>query len=89
MGLENHVGPKLQARLRKEAPGFRPKGHRPKCRHCQKELLPRFEMRRVADNPAVVSSSVPVRVTGWGYQGNGRFCSLRCGYECALRMIPV
>lgn len=106
-----------------------PRGRRPRCRTCGRELRPNFNSRREGTETVKVyqlrtfgyssrysSETVPVteetegaiqdgrgrwyvererskavrmfRGT-YGYDGNGHFCSLRCGYEWAVQKVCV
>ena len=71
---------KHHERLR-SLPGWRPKGHRPKCQQCHRELLPVYQREEVDYDPFIdghgPGAAVPtsrkvnreVRVKGWGYNG--------------------
>lgn len=69
----------------------------PHCLHCGESLRPvidTHEEKREIVNPETANTMESkhfrtIRVSrsfkGWGYQCNGRFCTLRCGYWWALK----
>lgn len=74
-------------------PGFLPEDERPHCRHCRKVMRPHVVTCR---NPAVDRSkplplnvpwSLPCAVR-YGYEGNGRFCTLRSAVATCSRSRP-
>ena len=75
-GAEPNPNPSM---FRKSAPADRTE--RPLCKECARTLAPyRFRGHPVID---------PDRRKAFGYEGNGVFCSLRCGYKFALRTVKL
>lgn len=65
-------------------PGYLPKGKRPCCLWCGKEMRP-VPMREGEHGlfPSFFEKDhVCVR---YGYEGRGSFCTLRCGYEYGMK----
>jgi hypothetical protein len=70
---------------------------RPRCRQCNKLLSPIIECRYQEQEilvesaergilvPCAVKTEVPVRVAGYGQDGEGLFCSVECGYDFGRR----
>lgn len=57
---------------------------RPKCLNCGKPL-PLYQFyKEIADADAGARILSP-----YGYQGDGKFCTLRCGYRCAVKFVTV
>lgn len=61
----------------KERAGFTP----PECRRCGEKLKPYIYFGDHTIDPK--------RVKKWGYEGNGIFCTLRCGYRHALELLKL
>jgi hypothetical protein len=83
----------------KTAPKPSPKGKRPRCLHCTRELEPQFTQpvmpaklldgRRIAERKAWEKEN-PERFTGhYGRLKDDCFCGASCGYNWAVEHTPV
>jgi hypothetical protein len=82
----------------KTAPKPQPKGKRPRCLHCTKELEPQFtepvmpaklrDGRRHAERKTWEKAN-PAQFTGhYGRFRDNRFCGASCGYNWAIAHAP-
>lgn len=63
---------------------------RPLCRACKKTLKPYYHFQSITTPPPVnrVFYHITYLFKGkYGYEGNGHFCSQRCGYRFALAVV--
>src|SRR5512143_2349903 len=61
----------------------------PACRQCGRKLRPTFEMVSVRVDTLEGFHTVeePGDLKGYGYAARGHFCSLRCGWEFAVKSV--
>lgn len=61
----------------------KPDDENPLCRTCMKELADYWTLNWPTASRLPISRSH----AGFGYFGNGFFCTLRCGYRYGLRQV--
>jgi len=73
--------------LSPDTPGLLPEADRPRCLICDKPLIPQVtsDSERVETAEGYHSRQINHRVWGYGYMGQGVFCTLRCGYRAGLK----
>jgi hypothetical protein len=57
---------------------------RPRCQQCGRKMPAYFTYEF---HPTLLLRPVMRSFAGWGYDGNGYFCSLRCGYRYGLSVM--
>jgi hypothetical protein len=73
----------------------KPKGQRPRCLECKKELAPQLigaaalparlmDGRRKAEREAWEKMNAPQFTGNYGRFGDSRFCGTACGYQWAV-----
>lgn len=88
----------MTSNIRKPAPKPQPKGKRPRCLHCAKELEPQFiqavmparlrDGRRLSERNEWVKAN-PEEFTGdYGRFRDNLFCGASCGYSWAVDHAP-
>lgn len=69
-------------------PGWRPVKARPQCIWCRERMRLHVVHRRDEQPPRADGSPRPAEFVAvavrYGYRGDGRFCSVSCGYAYAL-----
>lgn len=78
-----------RSRLAGPEPKLAPPVEAPDCRRCGKKLRPEFDVvsRRVETHEGHHTVDEPGALRGFGYNGRGYFCSLRCGWGFAVELL--